>query len=242
MAVDLGRVVAIFRYPVKSMRSEPLDAAAVGWHGLDGDRRLALRRLDPRGGFPWLSASSFPDLVRYAPRRDDGAPADTLPASVRTPDGRDLPVFGDELAQEIERRSGIRVEMTHLRNGTFDDGAVSVITAATCREVCRLGGVAPDFRRLRPNVVLETTPATAFGEDAWVGGVLEFGEGEARVALAVTARDVRCAMVNIHPDDGTLSPEVLKGVVRANANHAGVYAAVTRTGRVAVGDPVRLRR
>ncbi len=41
---------------------EPLDAARLGWHGLDGDRRLAFRRLDERGGFPWLSASKLPDL------------------------------------------------------------------------------------------------------------------------------------------------------------------------------------
>jgi uncharacterized protein YcbX len=50
MPIEIGRIEAIFRYPVKSMRGEPLDAANLGWHGLDGDRRLAFRRLDERGG------------------------------------------------------------------------------------------------------------------------------------------------------------------------------------------------
>ena len=54
--MEIGHVEAIFRYPVKSMGGERLDAATLGWHGVEGDRRLALRRLDDRGGFPWLTA------------------------------------------------------------------------------------------------------------------------------------------------------------------------------------------
>ena len=50
MPVGIGQIEAIFRYPVKSMRGEPLEVATLGWHGLDGDRRLAFRRLDNRGG------------------------------------------------------------------------------------------------------------------------------------------------------------------------------------------------
>jgi len=50
--MEIGHVEAIFRYPVKSMGGERLEAATLGWHGIDGDRRLAVRRLDDRGGFP----------------------------------------------------------------------------------------------------------------------------------------------------------------------------------------------
>jgi hypothetical protein len=34
---------------------------------------------------------------------------------------------------------------------------------------------------------------------------------------------------------------VMKTVVRANQNQAGIYGTVTRTGRLAVGQPVFLR-
>jgi hypothetical protein len=64
MAIKIGGVEALFRYPVKSMSAEPLEVADLGWHGLDGDRRLAFRRVDDRGGFPWLTAST---LTRHAP-------------------------------------------------------------------------------------------------------------------------------------------------------------------------------
>ena len=60
---------AIFRYPVKSMAGESLETAELGWHGLEGDRRLALRRMEDRSGFPWLQASKLPDLLRFAPHR-----------------------------------------------------------------------------------------------------------------------------------------------------------------------------
>src|SRR5688572_20474985 len=99
MSIEIGYVEALFRYPVKSMGGERLEAAALGWHGIEGDRRLALRRLDDRSGFPWLSASALPDLVRFGPYRENGAQGE-LPTHVRTPEGEELPVFGEDLARE----------------------------------------------------------------------------------------------------------------------------------------------
>jgi MOSC domain-containing protein len=49
-------------------------------------------------------------------------------------------------------------------------------------------------------------------------------------------------MVNLDPDGGSPTPEVMKAVVRANQNHAGIYGTVTRTGRLAVGQRVVLHR
>lgn len=33
MAIEIGRVEALFRYPVTSMRGERLGEATLGWHG-----------------------------------------------------------------------------------------------------------------------------------------------------------------------------------------------------------------
>ena len=119
MPVEIGHVEAIFRYPVKSMGGEPLEAAELGWHGLDGDRRLAFRRIDDHSGFPWLTASKLPELLLFAPhRRDEGAQRD-LPTHVRTPDGEEMPVFGEDCHRG---RTSVRlsraddaVESWHLR-------------------------------------------------------------------------------------------------------------------------------
>jgi hypothetical protein len=48
-------------------------------------------------------------------------------------------------------------------------------------------------------------------------------------------------MVNLDPDTASPAPEVMKAVVRANQNNAGIYGAVTRIGRLAVGQTILLR-
>jgi len=241
MLIEIGHVEAIFRYPVKSMGGERLEAANLGWYGLDGDRRLAFRRMDDRSGFPWLSASKLPDLVLFTPqRREDGAQED-LPTHVRTPDGEEMPVFGEDLAAEVGRRHGAPVQMMQLRHGIFDEASISVIALDTVREIGRLAGRSLDVRRFRPNVVVHSLRSVPFQEDEWLGGVLSFGEGDDAPAITVTMRDDRCSMVNLDPDSAGPAPEVLKAVVRANQNNAGIYGAVTRIGRLTVGQTIFLR-
>src|SRR6185295_577785 len=150
MAVKIGEVEALYRYPVKSMSGESLPGADLGWHGLDGDRRLAFRRADDRGGFPWLSASSLPELILFVPLRLEAA-AGNLPSHVRTPEGRELAVFGEELASDVGRRRGLQVEMMHLDRGILDEAAISIVTPATVGEICGLAAQPPDVRRFRPN-------------------------------------------------------------------------------------------
>jgi hypothetical protein len=240
MITEIGFVEALFRYPVKSMSGGPLESAQLGWHGMDGDRRLALRRLKDRGEFPWLSASKLPELILFTPQRR-GTQGD-IPTHVRTPDGDELPVFGEDLAAEIGRRYGAPVEMMQMKHGIFDDASISVIASDTVCEIGRLAGISPDVRRFRPNVVVRPLRSVPFQENEWLGGVLSFGEGGESPAVAVTTHDVRCSMVNLDPDTASPAPEVLKAVVRVNQNNAGIYGTVTRTGRLAVGQRIFLRR
>jgi MOSC domain-containing protein len=237
MPVKVGEIEALFRYPVKSMSGEPLETADLGWHGLDGDRRLAVRRVDDRGGFPWLTASKLPELILFAPTKR-GASADGLPTHVRTPEGEELAVFGEELAAEVGRRHGAPVEMMYLSRGIFDEASISVITAATVGEVGRLSAQQLDVRRFRPNILVSSLRSAPFEEEEWIGGMLSFGEASGAAAIAITNHDERCSMVNLDPGSARSAPEVLKAIVRARDNKAGVYGTVTRRGRLAVGQPV----
>ena len=241
MLIEIGRVEAIFRYPVKSMSGERLEAASLGWHGLDGDRRLAFRRMNDRSGMPWLTASKLPELLRFVPHRpgDDGH--EDVPTHIRTPEGEVMPVFSKDLSAEVERRYGAPVEMMQLNHGIFDDANISVIASDTVWEIGRLAGRSLDVRRFRPNVVVGLLRPAPFQEDGWLGSVLSFGETDDAPAITVTMRDLRCSMVNLDPDTASPAPEVMKAIVRANQNYAGVYGVVTRTGRLAVAQTVFLR-
>ena len=245
MLIEIGQVEAIFRYPVKSMGGERLEVANLGWHGIEGDRRLAFRRMEDRSGFPWLTASRLPDLLLFAPQRREGAPEGAeadLPTHIRTPDGSDMPVFGEDLATEVGHRYGAPVQMMQMKHGIFDDASISVIASDTVREIGRLAGLGPDVRRFRPNVLVRALRPVPFQEDEWLGSVLSFGEGDDGPAITVTMRDVRCSMLNLDPDSARPAPEMMKAVVRANQNNAGIYGAVTRIGRLAVGQTIFLRQ
>jgi uncharacterized protein YcbX len=237
---SVGRVVEIARYPVKSMTGIATKSAALGWHGLDGDRRFAFRRRDDASGFPWLSASRLPELLLYRPDGLDESGGEPLPTHALTPEGSRLALRSPELDAEIGKRLGSPVELMRLRQGVFDEAPVSVIALATIEGIAREAGRALDRRRFRANVVLETEGGETFLEDAWIGGTLVFGEGEAPAAVSVTMRDPRCAMLNLDPDTAERDARVMKAVVRLHGNDAGVYATPVRCGTIHVGDRVRL--
>jgi len=240
MPIRIGEVAALYRYPVKSMAGERLDGADLGWHGLPGDRRLAFRRVNDHGGFPWLQASKLPALILYVPLRLGLAASRDLPTHVRTPEGQELAVFGHELANEVGHRHGSSVAMMHLDRGIFDEACISVITSTTINAVATLAAQPPDVRRFRPNVLITSRRSVPFEEDEWVGGTLSFGEATEAAAITVTNRDERCSIVNIDPDSARRTPEVLKSIARERDNNVGVYGTVIRRGRIVVGQPVFL--
>jgi len=230
------------------MAGELLDAATLGWHGIEGDRRLALRRLNDKSGFPWLTAGKLPQLLLYKPFRLDGNTAESLPTHVRTPDGKEYELSSNELREEVSSRYGGELELMNLKHGIFDEAPISVISLGTVHLVARESGRGVDLcdlRRFRPNVVIETPMsaigAEPFAENRWVGRTLIFGEGNSAAAVGVTMKDERCVMVNFDPDTAERDSEVMKTVVRLNQNYAGVYGTVVRAGELRVGQVVTLQ-
>ena len=236
----LGRICELQRYPVKSMAGVPAESAFLGWHGLDGDRRFAFRRLGDDGGFPWLTASRLPELLLYQPLGLDESSGEPLPTHVRTPSGARLELRAKELEAEIAAGLGSGVELMKLRNGIFDEGIISVISRTTIAAISNEAGVRTDTRRFRANILLETHDSQPFAEDEWVGGRLLFGDDEPRPAISVTMRDLRCVMINLDPDTASQDPRMMKAAVRMNTNNAGVYGTVVQSGAIQVGQAVSL--
>jgi uncharacterized protein YcbX len=222
------------------MAGELLDVARLGWHGIDGDRRFAFRRLTDQSGFPWLSASKLPELLLYKPFSPDDSNAESLPTHVRTPAGKEYELRSNELREELSRLFSGELELMNLRQGVFDEASVSLISRATVHGLERESGRDLDLRRFRPNVVIETDSTEPFDEDLWVGRTLTFGEGDVGAAIGVTMRDERCVMVNFDPDTAERDSVVMKTIVRLNENCAGVYGTVVRSGELRVGQVVTL--
>jgi uncharacterized protein YcbX len=114
----------------------------------------------------------------------------------------------------------------------FDAEPVSLVGTASldwCREHL---GVDTDRRRVRPNVVIETSEP--FVEESWMDQLVQVGE----VRLRVVARIERCRTVDLAQDGVTETTRLLKALGRSRDVCLGVYADVVTPGRLRVGDEV----
>ncbi|MEZ5519891.1 MAG: MOSC domain-containing protein [Dokdonella sp.] len=228
----VGRVVGLWRYPVKSMAGEALAAAEVSWHGLAGDRRWAFVRNDAaQSGFPWLTIRERNDMNRYCPSFVDADRPDRSRVKVRTPSGSDFDVADPALAAEL-CPDGVRA--IKQDRGIFDTFPLSLISTRTIAALGASVGQDLDVRRFRPNLLIETTDGAAFAEDAWVGCILRIGG----LRMRVDKRDGRCAVITIDPETAQRNTTILRTVARDRQGCLGVYATTVEPGRVALDDYV----
>jgi uncharacterized protein len=229
----VGRVAAVWRYPVKSMAGEQLDAVDVSWHGLAGDRRWAFVREGlERSGFPWLTLRERSDLWSFRPGFADRASPDRSATLVTTPDGERLNVTDPTLAARL----GHGARVIKQDRGVFDASPLSLITTQTIAHVAATIGRDLEVRRFRPNLVVEAAGDAPFAEDDWVGATLRVGA----LRMRVDRRDSRCVVVNVDPRTAERDPAVLRTIARERDGCLGVYGATVEPGQVAVGDPVTL--
>ena len=226
----VGRVAALWRYPVKSMAGEALDGVEVSWSGLAGDRRWAfIRDGQVRSGFPWLTMRERPELAHYRPRFAEPDRPNASPVLVRTPSGGEFDVADPALAAEL----GPGVRVIKQDRGVFDTMPLSLLTTQTLASLGRLAGVGLAAGRFRPNLLVEACGGD-FPEDAWVGRVLRIGG----LRMRVDQRDQRCVMVTIDPVTLRRNPAILRAIARERDARLGVYGSTTEPGRLAVGDLV----
>jgi uncharacterized protein len=234
---QVGRVVGLWRYPVKSMGAEALAEVEVSWHGLAGDRRWAfIRNGVAQSGFPWLTLRDRADMSHYRPSFVEPARPDTSATVVRTPSGVLSDVADPALAAELDPR-GARV--IKQDRGIFDTFPLSLITTQTIVQLGEtVGGVGArlDVQRFRPNLLVEAADEAPFAEDGWVGCVLRIGG----MRMRVDKRDGRCVVITIDPVTAERNPAILRTVARDRQGCLGVYGSTVEPGRVAVNDPVLL--
>lgn len=236
---EVGVVKQLYRYPVKSMRGEPLAVAQVLRDGLAGDRRYAFVREDALdSGFPWLTARQIPQMVQYRPAFSDPDDPDS-PLLVETPNGRSLPLDSADLLYELAEAYGRMAELVRLDEGTFDSMPISLMSLASA------AAMNADIRRFRQNILIETGSGEPFVEENWLGQTLVFSSG-ARIRLQ--KRIKRCSVVTVDPETAVIQSNLLKIInARREGREAqegrtclGVYASVEREGPIRVGDRVRL--
>lgn len=240
LALSSGRagvVVSIARYPVKSMRAEPLEAAALHWPWLHGDRQYAFVKESNTSAFPWLTARDVPDLVRFGARYDKPDDPAHSAVMITDPQGTEFDIRDPALSALLSDAAGAKVWLLRLGRGCFDAMAVSVLTTTTAAAVERAHGGAVAIERFRANLVIRPDNAGET-EQAWLGRSLAVGAEGA--CLDVGWAIPRCAMVGIDAATGARDPAVVRTVAQRFDNRVGVYCSVRRPGIIRVGDAVAL--
>ncbi len=270
MPITGGSVVALWRYPVKSMLGEELNAADITECGLLGDRAYAL--LDPSNG-KVVSAKNprkWPKLLDFhaafvEPPRIDG---EMPPVRIMLPDGTVVAseqrerhyllskVLGREvtLAQTAPMASRFEQYWPNIDGlahreavteyamplGTFFDSAV--IHLLTTATIDRLRELYPPGRF----EVRRFRPNIVVQPTPGASGFLEnawIGHSLSigdEVQLRVTAPCQRCVMTTLPQGDLPSDLGILRTAAQHNQAVVGVYAEVVRGGRIRRGDPVQL--
>ena len=230
-AREVGRLVGLWRYPVKSMAAEALERADVGWHGLAGDRRWAFVRDGmAQSDFPWLTIRQNAGMWRYRPRFAEPDRPDASRTLVQTPAGDELDVADPALAEEL----GHGARVIRQNRGVFDTAPLSLVSVQTVRALGAMVGADLHPLRFRPNLLVDSASGEPFDEEAWLGAVLTVG----RMRFRVDRRDERCVITNLDPATLAKNPAVLRTIARERQACLGVYGTTVQPGPVAVGDPV----
>jgi len=209
------KVAAIWRYPVKSMAGERVDAISIDSTGLAGDRVVQVYNRSGR----LVTARKYPRLLRL--KATIGSDGEPLVDGFRW----DSSEAAERVAAAVE--SGARLRRFEGPE-RFDILPLLVCTDGAVRLFKR------DVRRLRPNLVIEGVGESA--ERGWPRAVLHLPDAEIRLADL----RARCVMTTYDPDTIEQDHDVLRDIVRRFGGRLCLNASVTRIGRVREGDSVEL--
>ncbi len=265
-----GAIVSLWRYPLKSMQGEELNASHTNDRGLLGDRALALvdaetgKVVSAKNPRKWPAVFDFRAAFTASP--EPGSPLP--PVAVTLPDGSVISSEDTHFAEVVSAALGRRVmlaaagspqptleeywpdmaELAHQETvtdeampaGTFFD--LASVHVLTTSTINRL-------RELYPRGRFEVRRFRPNIVVRVTEDVAEFVENKwlgqqmrigNEVVLDVTDYCPRCVMTTLPQGDLPKDSDILRTAARHNDVHVGVYAEMRRTGTIRRGDAVTL--
>ncbi len=266
---DAASVVALWRYPVKSMMGEELNAAEVTERGVLGDRPYALvdvetgKVVSAKEPRKWAKLFEFRSSFLGPPTSGERLPH----VRITFPDGRSLTTAERGLDEALSDVFGRRVVfataspdkpsleeywpdiegLTHretvtdeaMPEGTFFD--LGLVHVLTTATLDRLRELHPQGRYevRRFRPNIVVAPADSAGFVENDWVDRTLAIGD-EVRLRVTGPCPRCVMTTLPQGDLPKDPGILRTAAQHNAANVGVYAAVEQGGTIRRGDSLRL--
>jgi uncharacterized protein YcbX len=242
MDTSHGTLAALWRWPVKSMAGERVNALRVDGRGAGGDRTHAVL-YEHKGEWRRLTAREAPRLLAWRaayPFNVDGGldPARPPFAVVVAPDGHRYRWGDPRMRNALEQDLGRPVRLVRDVEGMPDLPRTLLVTFRPTLDA--LGeelGAPVDLRRFRTNLHVDID-APPWSELGWEGRELAFESG---VRLKLLHPCERCAIPTRHPDTQVKWPGLLQHLNAEHEQVFGINARVLTNGRVAVGEAVELQ-
>jgi uncharacterized protein YcbX len=267
---ELGSVVSLWRYPVKSMMGEELNATEVTERGLLGDRAYALVDSSDGKAATAKNPRKWPRLFDFRatviePAR---AAAKVPPVRIALPDGTTVISDQGDLNQILSKALNREVTLGAARRGAVNaeeywpdmDGLdhrdtvtdftlpeetffdVAMVHLLTTATLDRLRELYPQGRFEVRRFRPNIVVQLGSSEKSFAENAW-VGHTLAigtTVRLKITSPCGRCVMTTLAQGDLPKDRGILRTAAQHNQVNVGVYAAVERGGTIRRGDPIRI--
>jgi len=265
---SIGTVVSLWRYPVKSMMGEELNASALTERGVLGDRAYAL--LDPATGKvvsaknPRRWGRMFDMHASFVSPPQPGA--ELPPVRITLPDGAVVTSDRDDVAMAASQVLGHHLKFVRSAPAkpSLEEYWPDIEGLAYRETVTEEPMPSETFFDASPLLILTTATIDALRE-AYPQGRFEPRRFRPNVIVGTTERGFvengwvgqtlrlgdevvlrvdkpcgRCVMTTLPQGDLPQDYGILRAAAKHNEANVGVYASVVRGGTVSRGDAVHL--
>ena len=237
------KVSQLWLYPVQSLRGQPMEALDFTSDGLRLDRWFGIRDVETGDMVGSSSAKkAWRPLITWDAKLLTPVDAAVPKVEIRFPDGgrvvSDDPKIDGLMSERLGRAVAFRGKDGVKSAHRYDLAHCHLLTSATLKRLHQShpeGDFTPE--RFRPNMVLDCGDDVGFVEQPWLGRLIKAASG---AVLEGTEDCVRCAMTTRAQGDLPSDPKILHTVMLENNTNAGIYAKVSKAGRVALGDAISI--
>lgn len=267
---SVGLVVSLWRYPVKSMMGEELNAAEVTGRGLMGDRAYALidksdgKIASAKNPRKWPALFDFRAALADAPATDLKAP----PVRITLPDGATVSseqpdvdrILSIVLKREVTLSALLKRTVTAeeywpdmegldhrdtvtdfgLPEGTFFDAAVAHLLTTATLDRLRMLYPQGRFEVRRFRPNIVVDTGESGKDFVENAWIGQVLAIGDTLRLSVSGPCPRCVMTTLPQGDLPRDAGILRAAAQHNRANVGVYASVLQGGKVRRGDSVTL--
>jgi uncharacterized protein len=267
---SIGKVVSIWRYPVKSMMGEELNSSYVTERGLKGDRVYAItdqqtgKVASAKNPVKWGKLFDFRAAFIDSPETMENIP----PVRITLPDGRHFCSDHSDIDYTLSKVFGreVSVMKASLEKPSYEEYWPDIEGLAQ-REIVTDEAMPPRtffdvavIHLLTPSTInrlRELYPEGRFEVRRFRPNIVVESSSEEKdfienswvdknitigeeIVLKVIGPCTRCVMITLPQGDLPKDLGILRTVAKYNQVHVGVYASVHRSGTIRRGDTVQL--